>query len=90
MPNFPAGGGRTGTVAGGATVSVGNGEGVRMDNVGVTAPDTTVEGAVSPIGVSVGRGRGGCRKVYTNPIPSRQSARIPQPNPANINLSNVA
>jgi hypothetical protein len=90
LPKFPDGGGSIGVVPGGATVNVGNGEGVMRDNVAVAPPGAVVTGAVSAMGVAVGRGCGGCRKVYTNPIPSRHSARIPQPSPANMNLSNVA
>src|SRR5512142_192240 len=88
LPNAPAVG-RTGRVPCGATVNVGKGEGVRKDAVGEMEPGVAVERAVIPIGVFVGRGRGGFRNVYTKALPSRQSPMIPQPNPPNRNLSKV-
>src|SRR6266498_5246993 len=90
FPKFAPAVGTTGRVPCGVAVSVGKGDGVRKDNVGVTEPDVAVVTASNPTSVTVGRGWGGFRNVYTNPIPSRQRPINPQPSPANRNLSNVA
>ena len=89
MPKFAPAVGRTERVPCGVIVNVGNGEGVRNDSVGTTEFGIAVERALIPTGVSVGRGRGGLRKVYTNALPSRHSPTIPQPKPPNRNLSKV-
>ena len=90
MPKFAPAVGSDGRTPCGVIVSVGNGVGVRIDNVGVPESGIAVGTEPEVNGVADGRGPGGFRNVYRNPPARTQSAINAHPKPAIRNLSNVA
>jgi len=82
--------GSAGRTPSGVFVNVGNGVGVRIANVGVPGPGVAVESEPGVNAVDEGRGRGGFRNVYMNPMPRMHSAIKAHPRPPIINRSNVA